>query len=110
MAMFTDPGFQDRIKLQNEAKQKALEALRNKPPVDEALVAQRIAAKAARDALEAEKRAAKLAARQALAEEKAAAKAAAIAAAAPKPPPKVATPAEMKAARDARYAARKAAK
>ncbi len=108
MAMFKDPSFQDRTKLRNEAKMKALEALRNKPPVDEAVVAQRIAAAAAKEAVEAEKRAAKAAARAAEAEEKAAAKAAAIAAAAPKPPPKLATAAEMKAARDARYAARKA--
>ena len=108
MAMFNDPSFQDRIKLKNDAKMKALEALRNKAPVDEALVAERIAAKAAKEAIEAEKRAVKLAEREAEKAEKAAARAAAILAAAPKPPPKVATPAEMKAARDARYAARKA--
>jgi Family of unknown function (DUF6481) len=107
MAFFKDPGFQDRIKLAASAKQSALEKLRNKAPVDEAIVAQRVAAQAARDAAEAEKRAAKLAAREAEREEKAAAKAAAIAAAAPKAPPKLATPAEMKAIRDARYAARK---
>jgi hypothetical protein len=108
MAMFKDPSFQDRNNARNEAKLKALAALKNKAPVDEAVVAQRIAAAAAKQAAEAEKRAAKIAARVAAAEEKAAAKAAALAAAAPKPPPKLATAAEMKAARDARYAARKA--
>jgi dihydroorotase-like cyclic amidohydrolase len=108
MASFRDPGFQDRIKLAAEAKQKALEKLRSKPPVDEAELEARRVARVAKEAAEAEKRAAKLAARQAEAEAKAAAKAAAIAANAPKPPPKMPTPEEMKAARDARYAARKA--
>jgi hypothetical protein len=104
MASFRDPGFQDRIKLAAEAKQKALAKLKAKPPVDAAVLAERIAAQAARDAAIAEKSAAKIAARQAAAK----AKAAAIALAnAPKPQPKLATAAEMKAARDARYAARK---
>jgi Family of unknown function (DUF6481) len=104
MAMFKNPDFKDRMKLAAEAKQKALEKLKAKPAVDPAIVAERIAAQAARDAAIAEKSAAKLAARQAIADEKAAAKALANA---PKPQPKVATAAEMKAARDARYAARK---
>lgn len=107
MASFRDPGFQDRIKLAAEAKQKALEKLRSKPPVDEAVLAERRAAQAARDVIEAEKRATKLAARQAEIDRKAAEKAAFIAANAPKPPPKMPTAEEMKAARDARYAARK---
>jgi Family of unknown function (DUF6481) len=104
MAAFKDPGFQDRIKLATEARQKALAGLKAKPAIDPAIVAERIAAKAARDAAIAEKSAAKRAARETAAAEKAAAIALANA---PKPQPKIATAAEMKAARDARYARRK---
>jgi Family of unknown function (DUF6481) len=100
MASYKDPGFQDRIKLAAEAREKALEKLRNKPPVDEAVIAARKAAAEAKQAAAAEKRAAR---KQALADE-AAAKAAAKAVAKPVPP----TPEQQKAARDARYAARKA--
>jgi Family of unknown function (DUF6481) len=104
MAAFRDPGFQDRIKLAADAKQRALTKLKAKAPVDAALVAERVATQAARDAAKIAASAAKIAARQAAAEEKAAAFALANA---PKPQPKIATPAEMKAARDARYARRK---
>ncbi len=107
MAFFKDPGFQDRISLAAAAKLKALEKLRAKPPVDEAVLAERRAAQAEKAAKEAEKHAAKRAAKEAALAQKAEEKAAALAAAAPKAPPKVPTPAEMKAARDARYAARK---
>ena len=102
MKSFKDPSFQDRIGRAAEAKRKALDNLRSKPPVDEAIVAERRAARARREAAEAEKRAARLEARQAASaakEAEAAAKAAAV------PAPR--TEAEKKLARDARYAARK---
>jgi hypothetical protein len=89
--------FQDRAGQAAEAKQKALEQYRSRPPVDEKLVAERIAAGERRGAARAEKAATKKAA----AEAKAADDAAKAAAAAPP------TEAEKKAARDARYAARK---
>ena len=76
---FKDPSFQDRIGSAAKARQKALDQLRSKPPLDEKVVAERQAAKDA----------------------EAAAKAVV-------PPPP--TEAERKAARDARYAARKARK
>jgi septal ring factor EnvC (AmiA/AmiB activator) len=109
MKSYKDPSFQDRVGRAAEAKQKALDKLRSKPPVDEKVLAERQAARLKREAAEAEKRAAKKAAEQAAkeaqaeAEARAAAEAAAQAAAVPAPP----TEAERKAARDARYAARK---
>ena len=109
MKSYKDPTFQDRVGRAAEAKQKALEQLKSKPPVDEALVAQRQAARLAREAAEREKRAAKLAAEQEAKAAKAAAAQAEIdradAAKAAMP-----TEAELKAARDARYAARKSRK
>jgi Family of unknown function (DUF6481) len=105
MALFKTPTFQDRVGQATQAKQKALAALREKPPVDERVVEERRAARARKEAAEAEKRAAKKAAIEAAKAEKiAAAEAAAAAAAAIPAPP---TEAERKAARDARYAARK---
>jgi len=94
--------FQDRGRRAAEAKQKALENLRAKPPVDPEIVAQRQAARLRREAAEAEKRAARKAAQDAAREAKAAE---ALAKAASIPPPP--TEAEKKLARDARYAARK---
>ncbi|WP_419808572.1 DUF6481 family protein [Sphingomonas sp.] len=119
MAAYKTPTFEDRAASARAAKDQALEKLRNKAAPDPEQVAARAAARAARDAVEAEKRAArqqaladaKAAKEQARAEAKAAAEAAAEAAAAlrrPAPPPKMPTAEEMKAARDARYAARKA--
>ncbi|WP_448664267.1 DUF6481 family protein [Sphingomonas sp. CJ20] len=103
------PTFQDRAALSAEAKKKALEKLRAKAPMDPAVVAERRAAQEARDAEIAAKSAAKKAAieeakaaKKAAAEEKAAKEAARAAA---RIPP---TAAELKAIRDARYAARKA--
>ena len=89
--------FKDRAGQAAEAKQKALEKFKSRPPVDEKLAAQRLAAAERREAARAEKAAAKKAEAEAKAAE-AAAKAVRLA------PP---TAAEMKAARDARYAARK---
>jgi hypothetical protein len=109
MKGYKQPGFEDRVAAAKRAKEEALAKLRSKPPVDEAELAARIERERAREAAAAEKRAAAqkakedaLAAKLA-AEEEARAKAEAAR-------PKVATPEEMKAARDARYAARKARK
>ena len=101
MKSFKDPSFQDRVGRAAEAKQKALDALRSKPPLDEKIVAERQAARLKREAAEAEKRAAKKAAEQAAKE----AKAEEARAKSATPPPL--TEAEKKLARDARYAARK---
>lgn len=102
MKSFKDPSFQDRVGRASEAKQKALDNLRNRPPVNEEVVAERLAARLKREAAEAEKRASKKASEQAAKEAKAA-EAAAKATPVPAPP----TEAEKKLARDARYAARK---
>lgn len=102
MRSFKDPSFQDRIGSAAEAKKKALDNLRSKPPLDEKLVAERQAARLKREAAAAEKRSAKKAADQAARDSKAAELAAQAAAASAVP-----TEAERKAARDARYAARK---
>lgn len=100
MKSYKDPSFQDRVDRAAEAKRKALDNLRAKPPVDEKLVAERQAARLKREAAEAEKRAAKKAAEQSAKAAKAELAAAAAAAVVP-------TEAERKLARDARYAARK---
>ena len=98
MPPFKD-SFQDRVGQAAEAKRKALEKLKSKPPVDPAVAEARLEAARQREAKAEEKRAAKAKA----AEEAKAAKAASDAAAA-RPEP---TEAERKAARDAKYAARK---
>ena len=108
MKAYQGPSFQDRVGRAAEAKQKALDKLRAKPPLDEKVVAERQAARLKREAAEAEKRSAKKAAAEAAKEAKAAAKAEAQAKAASAPAPL--TEAEKKAARDARYAARKSRK
>ena len=50
MKSYREPGFNDRIGAAAQAKQKALEKLRAKPPIDEALVAERREARLAREA------------------------------------------------------------
>jgi len=108
MAGYKEPGIQDRVKAAAQAKAKALELLKSKAPIDPAVQAERIAKAQEREAAQAAKREAAKAARESKIAEKAAkaeqAKLDAIAAA---PPPEL-TEAERKAARDARYAARKA--
>jgi hypothetical protein len=99
--------FQDRAGQAAEAKKKALEKFKARPPVDEKVVAERVAAAEKREAANAEKAAAKKAQAQA-ASEAAEAKAAQAAAAEEAAKPVVKTEAELKAARDARYAKRKA--
>lgn len=113
MAGYKSPDFNERMAAARAAKESALDKLRNKPAPEPGVIAERQAARAARDAAAAERRAE----RQRAADE---AKAAKAAAKATKPEPKGAeaqspdTPApseaELKAARDARYAARKARK
>lgn len=99
MASYKEPSFQERTALAQKAREKALKKLANKPPVDEAVVAKRVEARLAREAAAAEKSRARREAIQQAKEEKLAA-----AKAAEKPVP---TEAELKAARDERYAARK---
>ncbi len=115
MASFKDPSFQDRVASAGKAKQKALNQLKAKPPVDEGLMAERRQAWDLREQALSEERAAKAEAKSAAKVEKASKKAlelaeaeaaAALKAARLKP----ASAADMKAARDARYAARKARK
>ena len=113
MAAYKAPDFNERADAARAARQKALEQLRAKPAPDPDLIAARLAAAAAREAAAAAKRqakrdaeAAKAAERAAKAEaERAAAEAERLAAEAKRAP--VQTPAEAKALRDARYAARK---
>lgn len=85
-----------------KAKQAALIKLKAKPPISEEVLAQRKAARLAREEAQAVARAEKLAAREKLKAEIEAKKALEAANA-----PRVLTEAEKKAARDERYAARK---
>ena len=107
MPPFKD-SFQDRVGQAAEAKRKALDKLKSKPPADPAVAEARAEAARQREAKAEEKRAAKAEAARAAEEAKAAeaAKSAEAAASAPK----ALTEAERKAARDARYAARKSRK
>ena len=109
MPPYKAPTIQERTELARQAREKALQRLKDKPPVDEALIAQRKAAREAKEAAAREKSAARKAAiEQAKLDKIAAAQAAAEAKNVPaKPKP---TEEELKAARDARYAARKAKK
>jgi len=105
MPSFKQPTFQERAALAAKAKQAAIEKLRAKEPLDEATLAERQAARLAREAAEAKVREEK---RAALELEKAERKARALEKVAKKESKAPAmTEAERKAARDARYAARK---
>lgn len=107
MPPYKEPTLDDRRNAANTAKAKMLEKLRNKPPVDEALVAQQREARLAREAKAAEARIAKEAAKAAaLAAKQAEAEAAAQAKVDQEAQVEM-TDAERKAQRDARYAARK---
>jgi hypothetical protein len=101
MASYKNPSFQERVSRAAEAKNKALEQLRSKAPLEPAVAAERKALSLKRQRSKAEKAAAKKAAKHAVAD----AAAAEAAAKAAEPPPR--TEAERKAERDARYAARK---
>ena len=100
MSSFKHPSYQDRVGQAANAKERALEQLRLRPKPDEEKLAAGKAASTRRQALQADKSIAKKAALETAAQSKAKAKAKA---AAPVP-----SEAERKAARDARYAARKA--
>jgi hypothetical protein len=100
MTSFKHPSYQDRVGQAAAAKQKALEQLRLRPDADPDKMAERKAAADRRAAGRAEKSAAKKAEAAAAAQSKADALAKAA-----RPVP---SEAERKAARDARYAARKA--
>jgi len=104
VSSYKTPSFQDRIASAGVAKKKALEQLRSRPPVDEKVAAERQAKRLKRQTIDSEKAAAKKAELRAAKESKAAEAAAKAVAAAPP------SEAERKAARDARYAARKARK
>ena len=125
MPAFKAPDFNERIAAAGAARKKALDQLRNRPAQDPAIAAQRLSIRHARETAEAGRRAAKQAAIEAAnaaederlaqearakAEAEAAAQAAATAAEEARIAalPKVPTAAELKAACDARYAARKA--
>lgn len=115
MASFKHPSFQDRQASAEKARQRALDQLKAKPPVDPAVLAQQRHERELREQALADERAAKAKANAAVKAERAAIKAAELAeaeaAAALKAARlKPASPEEMKAARDARYAARKARK
>jgi hypothetical protein len=104
MPPFKQPTFQERAALAAKAKQAALEKMRAKPPLDETVVAERRAARIAREEAQAKAREEKIASRE---RDKEAKKAEAAEAAVPANAPVQLTEAEKKAARDARYAARK---
>ena len=105
MPPFKDPSFQDRTASAALARQRALEKLLARPPIDPAVLEERKAAQALRDAEAAKAREEKRAER----EREKAEKRERAAASAPAPRPEL-TEEEKKAARDARYAARKSRK
>lgn len=108
MAGYKAPDFNERAAASRAAKQSALDMLRNKAPPDPAVAAERQATRAARDTAATERRAA----RQRAARDAEAAKSAAQEGE-PEAPSRQSpsrSQAELKAARDARYAARKARK
>ena len=113
MASFKDPSFQDRVASARQAKQKALDQLKAMPPVDEALMAALRQKREVRELALQQERTAKAQERAGAKAEKASNTAAALAAAEGAAALKAArlkpsSPEEMKAARDERYAARKA--
>jgi hypothetical protein len=115
VAAFKDPTFQDRVASAGKAKQQALDLLKAKPRVDEAVMAERRRVREAREKDLSEERARKAVASAAAKAEKLAIKEAELAAAKTASELKEmrlrpASAADMKAARDARYAARKARK
>ncbi len=113
MAGYKSPDFNERTAAARAAKQDALEQLRNKPAPDPAAIAERQAKLAEREAAAAERRATR---QRALEEAKAAKLAEKAEAQAKREAEEAAalvpekTEAELKAARDAKYAARKARK
>ena len=108
MAGFKDLDFNERRASAQKAREAALAKLKARPVPTEAELARRRAAAEAREAAQAEKRHAAAQAKAKAAEEEEAARAAASeASAAPSASHAEPTEAERKAARDAKYAARK---
>jgi len=106
MKRYKEPDFQTRISAAADARTDVLEKLKTGEPLDPEVAAARLAAAEAREAAQLERRRlARLAAEERKAEKEAKALAAAAAKAAAQKP--VLTEAERKAARDARYLARK---
>ncbi|MGE3691612.1 MAG: DUF6481 family protein, partial [Novosphingobium sp.] len=62
MPPYKEPTFQERTALARQAREKALQRLKDKPPVDETVLAERKAAREAREKAAAEKSAARKAA------------------------------------------------
>lgn len=106
MASYKEPSFEDRAAAQRDARQKALDKLKAKPQADPETVAARLAAAAQREVAELARRDARRAEMAEAKAAKAAAKVAAAELAAASIKPEL-TDAERKAARDAKYAARK---
>ncbi len=110
MKGYKEPGFQDRAVASARAKEKALAKLKAAPVLDEAVIAERVARQAERQAKETAKREAARAAKEAAkeqAEREAAERAAAELEEQAAELAAIPTEAEKKAERDARYAARK---
>lgn len=116
MRGYKEPSFQDRMAIAQSAKTKALAQLNSKAPIDPAEQARRIASRTAKEEAQQVKRAAaqqvknaaqaaKEAAQRAKQDEDHLAAEASLAA-----PARVLSDAELKTARDLRYAARKARK
>ena len=114
MQGYKEPSFQDRMAVAQNAKNKTLAKLNSRAPVDPAERARRVANQAAKDEAQRIKRAAVQEAKKTaqatkeseqLAQREEARLAAETALA---EPPRVQDEAELKSARDARYAARKA--
>jgi len=105
MPSFKQPTFEERTALAAKAKTAALEKLRAKPPIDDAVIAQRREAAFVREAAQAKVREERLAARALEKQQKS--ERIAQQAAAVSEPVRAKTEEEMKIVRDAKYAARK---
>ncbi|RSY88640.1 hypothetical protein DAH66_04060 [Sphingomonas koreensis] len=110
MAAYREPGFEERAALAARAKSAALARLRARPPIDEAERAARAARALQRETAAEEKRAAKRMTREAAAALKRIATAEISAVEDTQANATGTTEADRKAARDARYAARKGRK
>ncbi|MCK9541627.1 MAG: DUF6481 family protein [Novosphingobium sp.] len=110
MAGYKEPGFADRVAAANSARARALARLQAKPVLDPAKQAERVAKAEQREAALAEKRQGALARREAERAARLAKKQEHAAASRPAEAKPELTEEERKAARDARYAARKARK
>lgn len=113
MQGYKEPSFQDRMAVAQNAKNKALKQMKSRAPVDPAERDRRIAERAVKDEAQQIKRAAIQEAKKAAQANKELAKreeARLAAEMAVGEPARVLDEAELKSARDARYAARKARK